>query len=517
MSTALLADITAPNINYYMLAPILVVLGGAVLSVLVEAFYPRESRRSAQLALVLTTLAVAFLAVLNIKADSILGFTVVNSVAIDGVAVFLQGLIILSAIVGALLISENRIDPLGDAFASQASALPGSQDEQAFTERGWYQTEVWSLFLFSVGGMLIFPVANDLLTLFVALEVMSLPLYLLAGMARRRRLLSQEAALKYFVLGAFSSAFMLYGSALVYGFANSVELGDIAKAVSSSAANSNLMLVGSVFILIGLLFKVGAAPFHQWTPDVYQGAPTAITAFMGAATKVAAFGALLRIFYVALAGMTWDLSAVLWAIAIVTMLVGTIIGVAQSDIKRMLAYSSIAHAGFLLLGVIAQSKTALDGSLFYLAGYAFTTLGAFAVVSLVRDASGEANHLGQWAGLGKRSPLVASIFALFLLALAGIPLTSGFVGKFAVFAAAYEAGLAPLVIVAVIASMIAGFFYVRVIVLMFFTDSSNDDVSVVVPSFATQAAITITVVATIALGVFPQPVIDLLATALLLK
>jgi NADH-quinone oxidoreductase subunit N len=517
MSSALIADITAPNINYYMLAPILIVLGGAVLSVLVEAFYPRESRRSAQIALVLTTLVVAFLAVLNIKVDAILGFTIVNSLAIDGVSVFLQGLIILSALVGALLISENRIDPLGDAFAAQSSALPGSEDELAFTERGWYQTEIWSLFLFSVGGMLIFPIANDLLTLFVALEVMSLPLYLLVGMARRRRLLSQEAALKYFVLGAFSSAFMLYGSALVYGFANSVEFGDVAKALSASAANSNLMLVGGIFILIGLLFKVGAAPFHQWTPDVYQGAPTAITAFMSAGTKVAAFGALLRVFYVALSGLAWDLSVVLWAIAIITMLVGTIIGVAQSDIKRMLAYSSIAHAGFLLLGVIAQSKAALDGSLFYLAGYAFTSLGAFAVVSLVRDASGEANHLGQWAGLGKRSPVIASVFTLFLLALAGIPLTSGFVGKFAVFAAAYEKGLAPLVVVAVIASAIAGFFYVRVIVLMFFTDASGDEVSVVVPSFATAAAITITAVVTIVLGVVPQPVFDLLSNALFLK
>ena len=510
-------DIVAPNINYYMLAPVLVVLGGAVLSVLIEAFYPRESRRTAQVSLTLTTLVVAFLAVLNIKADSILGFSIVQSLAIDGVSVFLQGLILLAAFVGALLISENRIDPLGDTFASQASALPGSEDEQKFTERRWYQTEVWPLFLFSVGGMLIFPIANDLLTLFVALEVMSLPLYLLAGMARRRRLLSQEAALKYFVLGAFSSAFMLYGASLVYGFANSVVYGDIAKALESTTANSNLILIGSIFILVGLLFKIGAVPFHQWTPDVYQGSPTAITAFMGAATKVAAFGALLRIFYVAFGTLTWDLSAILWTIAIATMLVGTIVGVAQSDIKRMLAYSSIAHAGFLLLGVIAQSKSALDGSLFYLVSYAFTTLGTFAVVSLVRDSSGEANHLGQWAGLGKRSPLVASVFALFLLALAGIPLTSGFVGKFAVFAAAYDANLSPLVVVAVISSAIAGFFYVRVIVLMFFTDSTGDEVSVVVPSFATSAAITISAVMTIALGVMPQPVFDLLATALLLK
>lgn len=500
----------APVIDYGIMQPILVVLGAAVVGVLVEAFAPRESRRNIQLGLTFGALLVALYGVVTNTSDKNVGLGAVNSLAIDGPGLFLQGVILLSALIGAMFLAERGIDVQGDAFAPQASALPGSEDESEFTLRGWLQTEIWPLFLFSVGGMLIFPVANDFLTLFVALEVMSLPLYLLAGMARRRRLLSQEAALKYFVLGAFSSAFMLYGSALLYGFAGSVTYRDVVTAIGQDPGRNGLLLVGSLFVFIGLLFKVGAAPFHQWTPDVYQGAPTALTAFMGAATKVAAFGALLRIAYVALGGLRWDLAPVLWIIAGLTMLVGTIVGVAQSDIKRMLAYSSIAHAGFLLLGVIAANPSGLSGSLFYLLAYAFTTLGTFGIVSLVHDASGEANNLGQFAGLGKRSPLVAGAFALFLLALAGIPLTSGFTGKFAVFAAAYEGGAAPLVVLAVIASAIAAFFYVRVIVLMFFTEPQGDDVSVVVPSLFTQVGLSIAATATVILGVMPQPVLDLL-------
>ncbi|MEN9710414.1 MAG: hypothetical protein RL441_406 [Actinomycetota bacterium] len=499
----------APAIDYVSMQPILVVLGAAVLGILVEAFLEREHRRMTQLVITFGALVVALYGVVTNKTESHVGLTAVNSLAIDGPAIFVQGVILLSAIVGAMFLAERGIDAQGDAFAPQASALPGSEDETEFTARGWLQTEIWPLFLFSVGGMLIFPVANDFLTLFVALEVMSLPLYLLAGMARRRRLLSQEAALKYFILGSFSSAFLLYGSALLYGFAGSVTYGDVLTAIGQDPGRNGLLIVGSLFVFIGLLFKVGAAPFHQWTPDVYQGAPTALTAFMGAATKVAAFGALLRVFYVALDGLRWDLAPVLWVVAGLTMLIGTIVGVAQSDIKRMLAYSSIAHAGFVLLGVLSSSAAGLSATLFYLLAYAFTTLGTFGIVSIVRDASGEANSLNQFAGLGKRSPLVAGTFALFLLALAGIPLTSGFTGKFAVFAAAYDAGAAPLVVLAVIASAIAAFFYVRVIVLMFFTEPQGEEVSIVVPSLFTQIGLTIVAAATVVLGVVPQPVLDL--------
>jgi NADH-quinone oxidoreductase subunit N len=379
----------------------------------------------------------------------------------------MQGAILVLAILGALLMAERSLDPSGDVFAARASSLPGSEDEKQFTARGYLQTEVWPLFLFAVSGMVLFVSANDLLLMFVALEVMSLPLYLLAGMARRRRLLSQEAALKYFLLGAFSSAFFIYGVALVYGYAASTQLQVIASVLTAKPGQTSLALIGMALILVGLLFKVGAVPFHQWTPDVYQGAPTAVTGFMAATVKIAAFGALMRVLYVAFGGMRWDWVPMMWVIAILTMLVGSIIAISQSDIKRMLAYSSIAQAGFILVGVIAASPAGLAGSMFYLISYGFTTIGAFAVISLVRDESGEATNLSKWAGLGRRSPLVGGVFALFMLGLAGIPLTSGFIGKFSVFAAAIASGDTWLVIVAVVASLIAAFFYVRVIVVMF--------------------------------------------------
>jgi len=263
-------------------------------------------------------------------------------------------------------------------------------------------------------------------------------------------------------------------------------------------------------------------PFHMWTPDVYQGAPTPVTGFMAAATKVAAFGALLRLLYVVLPGLRWDWRPVMWGVAIVTMLAGAVIAITQTDVKRLLAYSSIAHAGFLLAGVIATPPggasepvraEGISSVLFYLSAYSFVTLGAFAVVTLVRDAGGEATHLSKWAGLGRRSPLLASVFSLFLLAFAGIPFTSGFTGKFAVFKAAAMGGATPLVIVGVIASAIAAFFYVRVIVLMFNAEPKADGPTVAVPSVWTTSAIAIGVVVTLVLGVFPQYFLDLATQA----
>jgi NADH-quinone oxidoreductase subunit N len=513
----ILANFVTPELNYALLAPILVLFGAAVLGVLIEAFVPRTSRRISQLVLTFGSLFVALYAVVSNYQEQRVEIGAVNSLAIDGAGTFLQGLIIVVAIVGALLMAENKVDPQGDAFAPRASALPGSDDEVEFTRRGWLQTEIWPIFLFAVTGMVIFPVANDFLTLFVALEVMSLPLYLLTGMARRRRLLSQEAALKYFALGAFSSAFLLYGAALFYGFSGRVDFDGVADALAADSSRSGMVIIATLFVFVGLLFKVGAAPFHQWTPDVYQGAPTPVTAFMGAATKIAAFGALARVAYSALGGISWDFAPVLWAVAGVTMLVGTIVGVVQTDIKRMLAYSSVAHAGFILLGIIAADKAGLSAILFYLAAYAFTTLGTFGIVMLVRDGTGEVTTLSSWAGLGKRSPLIAGSFAFLLLALAGIPLTSGFTGKFAVFASAYDAGAGPLVLLAVISSMIAAFFYVRVIVVMFFTEPRSEDVSVVLPSTFGQIAIGVSVAVTLILGVLPQPLLDLLTNAIFIR
>jgi NADH-quinone oxidoreductase subunit N len=340
--------------------------------------------------------------------------------------------------------------------------------------------------------------------------MLSLPLYLLAGLSRRRRLASQEAALKYFLLGAFSSAFFLFGMAYLYGYSGSVTFAGIRESVVGGSGNDVLLLIGIAFVSIGLLFKVGAVPFHAWSPDVYQGAPTPVTGFMAAATKVAAFGAMLRIYYTVFANAEWSWSPLLSAIAIITMLFGSLVAIAQRDVKRMLAYSSIAHAGFLLAGVIALNKAGLEASIFYLFAYGVATVGAFAVVTLVRDSGGEVTDLNRWKGLGKRSPWVAATFAGFLLAFAGIPLTSGFIGKFSIFSAAYENGAKGVVIAGVLSSAVAAFFYIRVIVLMFFTDPIQDGTSIEIPSILTRTAISSSIVLTILLGVYPAPLLTMI-------
>jgi proton-translocating NADH-quinone oxidoreductase chain N len=507
------STITAPSIEYSQLAPMLVVFGAAIVGVLVEAFVPRPLRRAAHLVLTLGSLTAAFILTVIVAETHTLfargaagHVAAEGAVAIDRPTLFIQATILVLAFVSVLLIADS---PATSPFAAQAAATPGSAEEREGLAAGFMHTEIFPLVLFSVGGMLLFPASNDLLTMFIALEVLSLPLYLLCGLARRRRLLSHEAAMKYFLLGAFSSAFFLFGIAMLYGFAGSVQLSAIATAATSNTSQSTLLYAGIALTGLGLLFKVGAVPFHGWKPDVYQGAPTPITALMASCVVVSAFGALLRVFYVAFGNLTWDWRPALWAVAIATMVVGAIIAVTQTDVKRLLAYSSIAHAGFVLTAVIAVSTSGLSGSLFYLLSYGLTTVGAFAVITMVRDAGGEAGHLSRWAGLGRRSPLVAGIFALFLLAFAGIPLTSGFIGKFAVFQAAIAAGETPLVIVGVLASAIAGFFYVRVIVLMFFSDPVPDGPEVVVPSLFTGTAVALGVVATIVLGIVPQPVLNL--------
>jgi NADH-quinone oxidoreductase subunit N len=397
-------------------------------------------------------------------------------------------------------------------FTPVAAAVPGSDEEKQAIQADIRVTEVFPLTLFAVAGMLLFPVATDLITLFVALEVLSLPLYLMAGLSRRRRLASQEAALKYFLLGAFSSAFFLLGVAYLYGYSGFITLEGIQASVVGGSGNDVFLLIGIAFLSVGLLFKVGAVPFHAWSPDVYQGSPTAITGFMAAATKVAAFGAILRIFYVAFANAEWQWKPALVVIAIITMAFGSIVAITQRDVKRMLAYSSIAHAGFLLAGVIALSKSGLDASIFYLFAYGVATVGAFGIVSLIRDSSGEVGDLNRWSGLGKRSPLLASTFAFFLLAFAGIPLTSGFIGKFSIFSAAYESGNTSVLIAGVLSSAVAAFFYIRVIVLMFFKDPVEDGTSVLIPSALTTITITISAVITLILGVFPAPLIDFIAS-----
>jgi NADH-quinone oxidoreductase subunit N len=517
-----------PSVEYGLLSPIFIVFGVAVAGVLVEAFLPRRARYGAQVILAIGGLIAAFIAVVIVgRQIPPTGRTaVLQALAVDGPTLLLQGTILLVAVLAVIFIAERRDDatattgpgaatatahiPAGlDSFTPQASAVPDSAAEQEAVRAGVRQTELFPLAMLAVGGMLVFPAANDLLTMFVALEVLSLPLYLLCGLARHRRLLSQEAAVKYFLLGAFSSAFFLYGVAFLYGATGTLSLPGIADKLTGSTNNS-MALIGVALLAVGLLFKVGAVPFHSWIPDVYQGAPTPITGFMAAATKVAAFGALLRVVYVALPPLHDQWRPVLWAISILTMLVGTVTAVNQTDVKRMLAYSSIAHVGFILTGVIAANPAGIAATMFYLVAYSFSTVGAFAVVGLVRNAHGDEDAtISHWAGMGQRYPIVSLLFSMFLLAFAGIPLTSGFVSKFSVFQAAAKGGAVPLVIIGVIASGVAAYFYVRVIVQMFFTEPHGDQVQVVMPSFWSKAAIAVCAVVTIGLGVFPQPLLDL--------
>ena len=517
----------APTIDYFQIAPVLIVLGVAALGVLVEAFLPRGRRYLVQVVLSLAGLVAAFVMAVvvfsrlhpgsdNPKPGKV---EAMGALAVDGPALFCWMLVLVLAVLSVLLFAERALEGGVTAFAGQAAALPGTEAEREASTRGLEHTEVFPLMLFAVSGMLMFPAANDLLTMFVSLEVLSLPLYLLCGLARRRRLLSQEAAMKYFLLGAFSSGFFVYGIALTYGYAGSMGFAQIADAAASNAGGREYLLGGIALMAVGLLFKVSAAPFHSWTPDVYQGAPTAVTAFMAASTKVAAFGALLRLFYVAFGPNRTDWIPMIWVVAILTMVVGSVLALTQTDVKRLLAYSSIAHAGFILTGflgirsladVAGGSISGVSAVLFYVTTYGFSTLAAFALVTVVRDGGGEATHLSRWQGLGKESPLVAGLFAFLLLAMAGIPLTSGFMGKWAVFAAAMSAGAWPVVIVGVLTSAVAVYFYVRVIVLMFFAEPIGEGPTVTMPSALTSSVIFVGVAATLVLGIVPGALIDLL-------
>jgi NADH-quinone oxidoreductase subunit N len=518
------AQIPAPTVEWSLLTPLLILGGVAVVGVLVEAFAPRRGRFPAQAGLAVVGILAALAETVRVylsldRVDGAVvgrGQTAVEgSLAVDGPAVITWGMLLLFGLLSVGLFAERRLESGVSAFTGRAADAPGSSDETQAVAVKLEHTEVFPLALFALGGMLLFATANDLITMFVALEVMSLPLYVLCGLSRRRRLISQEASLKYFLLGAFASVFFLYGIALAYGYSGGFSLTDIDTAVTSRTGGENLLLGSIALIAVGMLFKVGAVPFHSWTPDVYQGAPTPVTAFMAAATKAAAFIAFLRVFFVAYGDVSWDWRPTVWVLAAITMLVGSLVAISQTDVKRMLAYSSVAHAGFLMVGLAGAYVgeegriTSVSAILFYLLVYGLASIGAFGVVMLVRDAGGEATHLSRWAGLGRESPFLAGSFALFMLSFAGIPLTAGFIGKWGVFSAAWSGGYWTLAVLGVLVSAVAAYFYVRVIVLMFFTEPVGDGPTVGVPSPVTTVVIAVAAAATVILGILPGPVLDL--------
>jgi NADH-quinone oxidoreductase subunit N len=365
--------------------------------------------------------------------------------------------------------------------------------------------------------------ANDLIVVFLALEILSIALYVLAAFDRTR-LESGEAGLKYFVLGALSSAVMLYGVAMVYGATGTTALTGIASFLSANTLfSSGLLLAGFALILVGLGFKVAAVPFHMWTPDVYQGSPTPVTAFMAAGAKAAGFAALLRVFISGFGNYAVDWKPLIMVLAVASLLVGSVVALVQEDVKRMLAYSSISHAGYILIGVQAGTVKGVSSALFYLLTYTFMVVGSFAVVTVV-GRKGDRRHSldDDYKGLGSRAPLLAGAMTFLLLAQAGIPLTSGFVAKFNVFAASVDAKEYGLTLVGVITTVIAAFFYLRVIVLMYMsgdaepaTIDAEDNRSLALDP-STGTALGLAVVATVVMGVIPGGFLNFAESAKLL-
>jgi NADH-quinone oxidoreductase subunit N len=364
--------------------------------------------------------------------------------------------------------------------------------------------EPYVLMLLSASGGVMMASANDLIVMFLGLEILSLAVYVLAAM-HLRKVTSQEAGVKYFVLGAFSSAFFLYGIALTYGGTGSTNLVEISEFLSTTVlTDTGLVLAGLSLLLVGFAFKVAAVPFHFWTPDVYQGAPTPSVAWMASGVKVAGFAGLLRVFYLAFGTYRLDWQPIVFVVAAITMVVGSVLAVVQTDVKRMLAYSSINHAGFILVAVQAASTQGVEAALFYLAAYTFMVAGSFGVITVVSRKGDIGNSLDDYRGLSRDRPALALAFALFLFAQAGVPLTSGFFAKFYVITAAVDAGSTWLAVIAMLTAVVAAFLYLRIIVSMYMSVEDAGEPRTITVPFAATLALVLCLVVTLGAGLFPS-------------
>jgi NADH-quinone oxidoreductase subunit N len=410
-------------------------------------------------------------------------------------------------------ISTDRFGVVVRLIILGVAALGAVLGHHYFERSGEGRAEFHPLLLFATAGMTLFAVSADLIMAFLALEILSLSLYVLTGFSIR--LGSIEGAMKYFLLGSFSSAFFLFGIAMAYGASGSTRLPAIADALAGRTGSVALAVTAMGLLAVGFAFKVSAVPFHMWTPDVYQGAPTAVTGFMSAGTKVAAFAAFIRVFDISFQPITWDWQPVVGILAVVSIVAGSLLAIAQTDIKRLLAYSSISHAGFVLLGLTAAGEDGIGAALFYLVAYAATVIGAFGVVMVVSARGERHTSLSAYAGLARRSPVAAGLLTLFLLSLAGIPPTVGFVAKVAVFRAATEAGYWFLVLIGVLASVVAAFVYLRVIVLMFMREPEEDTRPD--ESWLPRVALAVPAVLVVVFGVFPGLIVGFLERAAVLR
>ncbi|MGK2947225.1 MAG: NADH-quinone oxidoreductase subunit N [Acidimicrobiales bacterium] len=482
-------SIEAVDVAWSAIAPVLVLVGSALLLLVADSLSRRKAAPGiyALFTSIAAGGAIAFsLPLWDRVQDPERGpySTLAQSVGVDGFSVFLTVVICLAVIMGALLF---------DGWLRR---------------EGMEGAEPYVLMMLSASGGVMMASANDLIVMFLGLEILSIAVYVMAAM-HLRKITSQEAGVKYFVLGAFASAFFLYGIALVYGATGSTNLVEISAFLSGTVlADSGLLLAGLALLLVGFAFKVSAVPFHFWTPDVYQGAPSPSVAWMASGVKVAGFAGLLRVFYLAFDTYRLDWQPILFALAAITMLVGSVLAVVQTDVKRMLAYSSINHAGFVLVGVQAASSQGVEASLFYLAAYTFMVAGSFGVITLVGRKGDVGHSLDDYRGLARDRPALALAFALFLFAQAGVPLTSGFFAKFYVITAAVDAGSTWLAVIAMLTAVIAAFLYLRIIVSMYMSAEDAPEPRTIPVPLSAALALVLALVVTIGTGLFPDGLAD---------
>jgi NADH-quinone oxidoreductase subunit N len=479
------------DVAWSAVAPILVLVGGALLLLVTSALARRKPLAGSYALVTVVTAGAAIACAVPLwqrvqDVDRGPFSTLAQAVGVDGFSVFATMVLGAAVILGALLL---------DGWLRR---------------EGMDGAEPYVLMLLSASGGVMMASANDLIVMFLGLEILSIAVYVLAAM-HLRKVTSQEAGVKYFVLGAFSSAFFLYGIALVYGGTGSTNLVDISAFLSTTVlADGGLVLAGMALLLVGFGFKVAAVPFHFWTPDVYQGAPSPSVAWMASGVKVAGFAGLMRVFYLGFSTYRLDWQPIVFALAAITLVVGAVLAVVQTDVKRMLAYSSISHAGFVLVAVQAATERGVQAALFYLASYTFMVAGSFGVVTIVGRKGDIGHSLADYRGLSKDRPVLALVFALFLFAQAGVPLTSGFFAKFYVITAAVDGGSTWLAAIAMVSSVIAAFLYLRIVVAMYMEvddDAPHEARSIPIP-FSAGLALAVSLLVTLGVGLFPSVLAD---------
>jgi NADH-quinone oxidoreductase subunit N len=475
-----------PAVQWWALTPLVILVGGALALLVLSVVMPRLPKRVAALltvAVAAAAITVSFFLWHDVDVHGARSL-VSGAIALDGFSVFLT-ITICSAVLLTALVADDYL---------RREGIDG--------------VEFYALLLLAAVGAIVMSSANDLVVLFLGLETLSIALYVLAG-SHIKRTQSQESAIKYFVLGGFSSAFFLYGVALTYGATGSTNLVTIQTFLLNNVLLENgLLFAGFALMLVGLGFKVAAAPFHSWAPDVYEGAPTPVTGFMASAAKAAGFAALLRVFVVTFGVYEADWRPVIFVLALLTLVVGSLLAIVQTNVKRMLAYSSVSHAGFILVGVQAASAKGTAAAIFYLLAYTFLVVGTFTVVTLVARQGDALTSLDDFRGLGRRRPVLALLFSVLLLSQAGVPLTSGFMAKFQVIAAAVDRHSYALAIIAMLAAVIAAYLYLRVIVAMFLTDDSGDATSGIRVPVLAGVTLAVSLGFTVFAGVLPSPLLD---------